>query len=172
MRVSMFNKSLDFFNLLLIVLAMVIGYTMVKNVTDPVVCFFTSCKAELEQTVETQKQKIQDLEKTIENMKKSHQVELDNVKNNKEVIQEVYDKDTVTDERKSSALDKINMTAKVSKVNKKQVSKTTNQTSVEKTEPIAKNTSSSSLTDVQKAEIQIDAIWEMYCSSNYVTCKG
>ena len=160
----MFNKSLDFFNLLLLVLAMVIGYTMVKNVTDPVVCFFTSCKAELEKTVETQKQKIQGLEKTIENMKKSHQVELDNVKNNKEVIQEVYNKDTVTDERKSSALDKINMTAKVSK--------TTNQSSAEKTEPIAKDTNSNSLTDVQKAEIQIDAIWEMYCSSNYVTCKG
>lgn len=167
----MFSKSLDVFKILLIILAMVIGYTTIKNMTEPVVCFFTSCKAELEQTVENQKQKIKDLEKTIEDMKKNHQVELDNLKNNKEVIQEVQDSSKSIDERKNSAIDQINLTILKSKPAKKQVINSKQDEKTKVAEPdLPDNTVS--LTDEQKSEIQIDAIWEMYCSSDYVTCKG
>lgn len=167
----MFSKSLDVVKLLLIIFVMITGYLTIKNITEPVVCLLTSCKAELEQTVKDQKQKIQGLEKTIEEMKKNHEVELNNVKINKEVIQEVQDKGNKVDERKTDALDKINLTSVKSKTTKNQAVKS-NQNENTKVPELVIINSGDPLSDTQKAEIQIDAIWDLYCSSNYVTCKG
>lgn len=167
----MLNKSLDVIKILLVIFVMVTGYTVIRNITEPVVCLLTSCKAELEQTVKDQKQKIQGLEKTIEEMKKNHEVELNNVKINKEVIQEVQDKGNKVDERKTDALDKINLTSVKSKTTKKQADKS-NQNENAKVPELVIINSGDPLSDTQKAEIQIDAIWDLYCSSNYVTCKG
>lgn len=167
----MFSKSLDVIKILLVIFVMVTGYTVIKNITEPMVCLLTNCKAELEQTVKNQKQKIQDLEKTIEEMKKNHEVELINLNINKEVIQEVQDKNNKVDEKKVDVLNKINLTSVKSKTTKNQAVKSNQNESAKVPELVITN-SDVSLSDTQKAEIQIDAIWELYCSSNYVTCKG
>ena len=63
------------------------------------------------------------------------------------------------------------MTSVKSKTTKNQTVKSNQNESAKVPELVIIN-SSDPLSDTQKAEIQIDAIWDLYCSSNYVTCKG
>ena len=164
----MVNKSLDYIKLLIIVFSLMVGYVMVRNITEPLVCVFTTCKAELEQTIKDQKQKIKTLESDLETAKKNHKLELESIKNNKEIVKETQEKSETIDKRKADIGDKVKLA--VSQTTP--VVKVTRQVTPTKTQEVVLKNNSQVLPDAQVAEIQIDALWEMYCSSDYTNCKG